>query len=314
MKELRSRQLTIGLLIMLAISVVAFVIGSFADYDIAHSIALRYGYTENNLVPAPFFSVLMTTAIIPTCFFAGIVGSILATTTRKTKFWTWFWRIFGVGGAGLAVYSSFKSALEAEEIYVASAPHRTLWFVIILLVCLLLAGLGVYIGLCKLKDTDPKKKFWVAVSMFILVFFYFCSGEFVKYLVSRPRPRTIFSHEGVEEFRNWWEFRPLYALTIENASSCKSFVSGHAAHTGTYMLMVPLGLSLTKLGKKKYTALVGFIIGAVWCVVVSISRMFAQAHFLTDVSGGVMMITVGMILFYWIMPWVEETIDKKKAD
>ena len=318
MKELQSKRYFISLFIVLAISIVAFIVGSFVDYDAARAIALHYGKTNNGLVSSNAFGVIMTAAIIPTAFFSGLVGSILATNKLNSKFWTWFWRILGVGGAGFSVYSTYDSSIEAAEIYTLTAPHATMWKIIILVICLILAAVGVYVGLFKTKHVDDKKRFWVAITMFFLVFFYFGSGEVIKYIVSRPRPRTVFAMEPLEEYKNWWEFRPLYAFKIENGGSCKSFISGHTSHTGTYMVLVPLFLSLTKLGEKKWTSVIALGCSAVYCTLTAVSRTFAQAHFISDVAGGMIVITVIIIVFYLVLPLIEDAIEnrnaKKKAD
>ena len=143
------------------------------------------------------------------------------------------------------------------------------------------------------KNVDHMNLFWVALTMVIVIGAVAGSTEVVKYLASRPRPRLIFNTAALETlstpetYKNWWEWRPLYALT-NHLSESKSFISGHSSNGIDAAFLLPLFLSLTKLGEKRKTIIIGITIGSLWAFIVGFSRVLACAHFITDVAGGLL--------------------------
>ncbi len=140
--------------------------------------------------------------------------------------------------------------------------------------------------------------------MIVAIYLIYAGGtEFVKYIVSRPRPRIVFNElsELHEEYRAWYQFKPLYGFKNKE---CKSFVSGHAANTATLMTLIPLFISLTSLGNKKGAYVIGFTVGAIFSLFVASTRVLCLAHFLSDVSGAIIICVLVQIVVVLILPLI----------
>ena len=77
------------------------------------------------------------------------------------------------------------------------------------------------------------------------------------------------------------------------------------------MIQVPLFLSLTRLGNKKWTNTIAIAVGGLYAMAVGVTRLYAGAHFLSDISGGIILTTITITLFLTIMPRVEAHYNEK---
>jgi len=122
--------------------------------------------------------------------------------------------------------------------------------------------------------------------------------EGLKLLNCRPRYRFLISDELNTEgvaFRNWWEFRP---FSVTSGDFYKSWPSGHTGYTST-LLTLPF---ITRLLKKENKVLKYGLLcfGFAYLIFVALFRIIYGAHFLSDVSSGLVICLIPQIVFQYI--------------
>lgn len=311
MNFIKNKKLNITLMAIFGVLLVAFILGSIFDFDIAYAIRFKYVSTDPFCVNAPAFAVILTSGIFPTAMFAAFAGACLLFNKYESKFWNIALKLVGIAGVLTITYSTIKSCMETADLYQLTRNNPLLWKILITVFVILIVVGTFLLTMFKTKDIDQNKKTWAALTIFLIIVVYFFTSEFIKYAVSRPRPRAIFAENPTEEYRNWWQARFFYALSLEKPEICKSFLSGHSANVGTYIFSTPLVISVTKYGKKDRNLIIGTIIATLYAFLVGFSRLYAQAHFLSDVSGGMLYVLIISFIVYCVIQIIKPKLEKK---
>ena len=136
-----------------------------------------------------------------------------------------------------------------------------------------------------------------------------------KGIMCRPRFRFLYTYAStMSDYRNWWEtgtsVKDAYINTMGVTSEeFKSFPSGH---TATIFSLIPFLVYLPKINEKycKYETIL-FYIGLIWILLVAFSRMLVGAHFLTDVSFG-LLIGVAIFTCFDLVLFNKKTLKEKE--
>lgn len=311
MNKVKNKTLNIILLVFVGLLICGFILGSFFDLDIASKVFEAFPFKSTKSINAPLLAVILSDGIIVTSMFATFGGTLVFTRKFKSIFWNIFFKLFAVATVLYIAWSTYDSCLESATIYQVSMNDQSFLKIWTLFAVIIADLLSVVFALAINKEVDEKDKFWVGCLLIALVGLYMVSNESIKNIFSRPRPRTIFAEGATETFKSWWIARPSYAHDSGVGSAAKSFTSGHAAHCGNLICMSLLCCSLIKDDKKRKTwSIIATIFFIVFSVAICGSRIFAQAHFLTDVCGGMIIMLLLDFLVMWIIPRVCELLEK----
>lgn len=294
---MKTRKITINLpLICVAIiAIVLFVVGTQLDLEISENVSNQSG----------FFGVLFTAiGNMPSIYFAIFGGAALIFAKTKTEIGRILARVAGPLDIAVCALLLYVSSSDYAKMPTTEA-HETMYKLILLAFILAMIGLIIFLTYKLSKKANQENLIRVAILIICIVACYSLFTEIIKYLASRPRPNLVFN--GEEAFREWHDWEPL--LGFKN-SDCKSFVSGHTANAACLMTILPLFISLTKLGTKKYSHIIAFIIGALFTFVVALSRLLAGAHFLTDIMGGILVSIFFQALVIRVAPLILNKIEK----
>ena len=288
------------------IAVVIFILGNKYDYSFSRNLYDKY---QLNI---PVFSIiccLLGPLVTNVCgAFAGT--ALFFTTNRKSKFWHYVLKFFGIFGIIGISFFAYTSGTEFVEVIPGVQPNviaigkmMVLFFVV---VSDLIVGFFTWKNL---KKMDPTKTFWVSLIMLFSIAAIAGLGEVIKYLASRPRPRLIFVDNSYS-FKEWYQWNPLFGFKVHE---CKSFISGHSMNAAVLMTMLPLFLSLTKLSEKKWMVPLAVCIGGVYWLVITLSRLLAVAHFLTDVAGACIFSTIFQLAILFIFELIKNKTEGKAS-
>lgn len=291
-------QYLIPLAFFFVLSFVIFILGTKYDFSFAQRLYEKNG--EN----IPVFSIILCLLgpLITNAFGAFAGSALFFTTNRKSKFWHFVLKLFGIVGIIGVSFFAYTAGIE----FVKVIPHvqdraiaaGEIAVLLLVVVSDIVVGFFVWKNLNKM---DAKKLFWTSLIMLVIIVAIAVLGEVVKYLASRPRPRLIFK-DSEFSFKEWYEWTPLKGFEVKE---CKSFISGHSINSAATLTLLPLFLSLTKLNEKKWTVLIAVIVGGIYWLVISFSRILANAHFLTDISGACLFSIVLQIIILFIIEFIK---------
>ncbi len=184
----------------------------------------------------------------------------------------------------VAVALYFKDSYENMQ-------NKVLGSVILIVISLVFTA-AVYL-LCDKSDKDKLRK--LSLFLGLTPMLIFLSYEIIKQFRGRPRYRMLSGRDDIS-FENWWNFtsnvKKEFASVIAK-EEFKSFPSGHTASAaGT--LLFPIIFSVIPPLKKRENIVL--IICIIFPVVVGLARIVSGAHFLSDVSVGLLDATVVILL------------------
>ncbi|MEA4875388.1 MAG: phosphatase PAP2 family protein [Anaerorhabdus sp.] len=252
-----SKPIKYGLLLFLVVILVA----TFFDLKISMLV-----YNPNSL----FGQILEACGEFPASMIAMFSSVGLWYTSPNHKKW-----FVTIGYGVLTILFGFMSAMLPS--------HYFNWNIVVTIV-LTICYIGLSYYLCtKIKNEYLilfRKACIIGLLMFVL---QILTVTGLKMLWGRERYRNMFPN--LELFTPW--FLP-QGLTSNN--EFMSFPSGHSANAAMliWLTLVP---SFTSFNKKLWT-----IIPIIWIVVVPFSRIIMGAHFLSDVTFGVIITLVYFIL------------------
>lgn len=279
-----AKKFNLPILIAAVIALSFFILGSFKDQSIAESIWNARGLD----VPVISLILVLVGPLITNVFGSYAGWSLILFKFEKQRKRNWIARIAGAIELLMTSYFAYSTGSEIAEVTPGISESTSNLVRILIIVFVILFDIAMMIFVKKFnKNVDRMKLFWVAITMVVIIGGVAGSTEVIKYLASRPRPRLLYTLSSGETYKNWWEWRPLYAL-INHVSESKSFISGHSSNGVDSAFCLPLFLSLTKLGEKRKTAIIGVTIGTLCAFVIGFSRILASAHFTTDVAGGLL--------------------------
>lgn len=267
----------IGLAAFAGLAVIGLIIGSFLDQKITEKIGD---------FSSPFGIIFTALGPVLVLAFGVLVGALLFFMPKlENKKWDIFFRVLGMVAVVGFLACQLKEGFDYTDFPVMQ-EHKTVYKVLIGAFTALLDGAIFLFSRIWVKKMDEKALVPICIIVVTIIVIYFIGGEVVKYLASRPRPRVLAT--GVHSFKQWYEWKPFAAFKDEY-DDCKSFVSGHAANATCLVTILPLIAALGKKENDNKIQIITLVIGALFTLIVCLSRIVALAHFLTDVMGGIIL-------------------------
>ena len=283
-------------LIIIALLVIGFVLGSFFDLQIDKAIFVK----DNS------FGLIMASFGVYPCYagLAFIGGGLMSTTIKRKELPLWGKIICFVLSAVAYVMAIYLCGKEWPSENGYNVPQLA-WL------SYLIAGIvfaGVYVlafFVCKKGDI---KQMWRILLVMVVIFTVALlpAGYVIKLIIHRPRYRYLV-RTGATPFYNWWENCSNYKNVISDYEGVgiegfpitkedfKSFPSGHSG-TGMIMAMF-LAYAPVFFNKLKGKETLLFYIGVAFGFLMMFSRMLVGAHFLTDTCMGSLIV---MVVFYCV--------------
>ena len=287
------------------IGLTIFVLGLFVDQQFSVSV-----YNPSNTSAfGIFFSGI---AELPICFalsFGGI-SLIVYRPKENKKVWEILSIIIGVIAIIASTYFtydtwcdfySFKNTESLKTLFIITGIIFTLSFQIITIIYVVFFT----------KRNNPRTMFMLGVTFVAFALLIALVGTSMKYLWSRPRPRFIVDNP--ELFKNAWELNPFGALKEEVSNNVKSFPSGHSIYSASAMFVLPLlTLANNDMKNDRRLQVVLFYVGLVWALLSAFSRVYAGAHFLSDVGAGYLVAyIIGSLGIYFLFKEKKEIVEAK---
>ena len=275
------KKITTHIYIVAIFFAVAFVIGSFFDYQINSAL-----FHNNDT----FGLVMSSIGTIPGYGILSFMGGGLLFFGLKKEFPHVAWKIISFVLAavlfGSAIFFSGREFFGINGFYNAINPM--FGYLIILPVEVGIAILGYVIA----KKSD-NNKLWIVYFVIAVAFLIalVAGVTLFKSIFHRPRFRAIMT-SGISglDYHAWYSpctnYKDFIAAGV-NKDNFKSFPSGHAGTASAFMMFM-IYLPYINSGYKKYQIPL-FYGGFIWLVLIAFSRMYVGAHFLSDVSMGVLL-------------------------
>lgn len=272
-------------LIILGICLFGILFGSFFDYEISSSIVdtkdIFGGFIETLGFLPSFLMIILAGCLL----FKGLVP--YKNILLKITAYSLLAASYLTSGYICAHYITEKRS--ADKLY--GIVFSPIWsYIIGFSFCLVFLCLFLYL----IKSQDQKYLIVAGSIILLCMISQYIFVELIKKLNCRPRYRYLINADlntNGEVFRQWWEFTP-FAF---NDDYHKSFPSGHSANCTVTLLLPLLGNALRHPFKKNQLFL--FLLSLGYTSLVAFYRIRYGAHFLSDVSFGILF-TVLFILFF----------------
>ena len=285
------KKMRLHIYILIGVFVITFIVGSFLDEQINAALFSRdnpFGLTMSAIGTIPGYGV-----------FAILGGGVFSFFMNKK--YKMILRILCLGlafaGVALGVHFSGREFFSANGFYQGPDFKWTLYgYLIILPVMLGLGFLGYILG----KKSDNPNLWLLYLILAVAIFLSLIPGvSALKMIFYRPRYR--FLELTGESFYPWWKPCKSYKELLASYESIgitkeefKSFPSGHAGATAVSMLFA---MVLPLINQKYQKCQLPIFYGAfAWTLLVMFTRMLVGAHFLSDVSMGILLTLVFMMI------------------
>lgn len=285
------KKLRLHIYLLIGVFVITFIIGSFVDESLNAALFSKnntFGLTMSAIGTIPGYGVF---AILGGGAFAFFMNKNYKLTLRICCL------IFSFIGVLLGVHFSGREFFSANGFYQGPDFKWTLYgYLIILPVMLALAYLGYRLA----KKSDNPNLWIVYLVLTIAIFFSLIPGvTALKTIFHRPRYRLL-DLTGLE-FYPWWKPCKNYQELLETfdplgvtKEEFKSFPSGHAGATAISMMFA---MVLPFVNRKYLKYQMPIFYGAfAWTLLVMFTRMLVGAHFLSDVSMGILLTLIFMMI------------------
>ena len=283
--------------LIILVGIVCLIIGSVCDLNISNSL-----YNKNS-----GFGNFIETYGEGIGYLGGCVGGTLLFLglykNEKIAF-----KILGYILLILPVVLStvlFGKAIGPNEygITVNKPLNYIIAFILSILVCVIIYFV---------TNKDDKRKLIISgsiIALSIILTVAIVNGG-LKFIGGRPRYRYLLgdsvSKDGLNEtFLNWWQFQPFKYLSGDYH---KSWPSGHSGIT-TSLLSLSFITPVLKRNNK-WTSFIIFIVMFIITIIVSVFRIIVGAHFLSDVSTSIILVSLIILLSSYIV----NRIDNKTND
>lgn len=270
-------------LIVFGVAIIGILFGSFFDLKISDALANS----------ANGFGKFIESFGESLAYAVGTVGALLlwlGLWKRKhilAKIIAWAALIGGSGfltyKLGDSFYNNTKSALVQYGFLINNV------IVCYIVAFLILAAIDVVVFLVVDRSESKYNRLVRIGAIFIAaMLLQWLSMHFLKRVGGRPRWRFLFEVGGIWEekhyvYQNWWDFA---WFSRPNNDYFKSWPSGH---TATAALVPLFGLMPGVLKKDfRHSNLILFCSGLVYALIVAFARILAGAHYLSDVSFGLL--------------------------
>lgn len=167
----------------------------------------------------------------------------------------------------------------------------------------------IFVVLLLFEIKKDKREYLIRAGITILVVILMQSLliELIKNIACRPRYRYLIDtglNTSNESFRSWWQFSPFSYKDDYH----KSYPSGHTANSAV-VLLLPLLCPVLR-HPFKYDKTVLFLTGLSYTLLVAFFRIYYGAHYLSDVSFGLLFTTLIILLVLFI----QSTIYRRKNE
>ena len=254
-----------------------FMIGSIFDYQISDAV----------LHPNNWYGIFLAGyGQAPSSICAAVAGCLLICIRPGNKKDIFFW----IFGTVLTLIAAIMLAVEPVKYMKGLSMIVS---IVISLILVLITDI-LTIKMTKNADREDLKKFIILLVGTVIL--QLVIVNVIKVLWGRPRMRMIVKTEEAA-FQSWWVIgsgmkEKLMALGVA-AGEFKSFPSGHTANSACAILLGALPLVNEKLVKRGKQL---FLIGFLFAWMVAVSRIIVGAHFLTDVTAGLSITLLNMII------------------
>ena len=302
-------------IVVFAIALAMIITGSFVDLGFSKAV---YSYTETNL-----FGVIMSgLAEAPTYLTMSFAGLLLIISCKELPaFKKVISIILGSIAIAFGAVMTFNTFTNIAKFYRTGDYENLITAVGIVFDVLMHGLISLYIfKKCLRKNRDNMRM--IAIALLSIIVLELLLATILKFVFSRPRPRYLLEGGiGVEqEFRNWWELQPFRCNELANiksevlggihvsSSNWKSCPSGHTATAIAMMFILPICALLNDDWKNNNKFRIASIyIGLLWGLLTAISRIYAGAHFLSDVGMGLLVGSLSGLLVQLLLPKILKT-------
>lgn len=258
----------IGVMIL---GIVGLIVGSFKDLEIAAIGNIDSGIASAFTAIGPIVCLTMGNFC---CAFMYFIEK------KWSKFLNLLLNLIGViGFLGFTGFEIYTTLPYAETGALAS---NEMTYKVLLVTLIFIIDLCIIIFARRLmKKVDTERLLISSLCIIFIILFSSVSCECIKLLSNRPRPHEV--HNGMGEFVNWYVFQP--KRIFDGAEH--SFMSGHSVNSATTITIIPLFVSMFIKDKNTRIHIISIVVGILFALVVSFSRILGDMHFLSDVGAAI---------------------------
>ena len=291
-------------IVVFAIALAMIITGSFVDLGFSKAV---YSYTETNL-----FGVIMSgLAEAPTYLTMSFAGLLLIISCKELPaFKKVISIILGAAAIAFGAVMTFDTFTNIAKFYRTEDYEKLIIAVGIVFDVLMHGLISLYIfKKCLRKNRDNMRM--IAIALLSIIVLELLLATILKFVFSRPRPRYLLDDDSIgdiQDFRNWWELQPFKCNELEKPSDWKSCPSGHTATAIAMMFILPICALLNDDWKNNNKfRIASLYIGLLWGLLTAISRIYAGAHFLSDVGMGLLVGSLSGLLVQLLLPKILKT-------
>lgn len=295
-------------LLITLIALIFLVLGGIFDFNVS-----EFLYYDSSSLVNGFAVVISNYALLPFYLFslvAAVSGLIILfqnKINRSMSFRVIFIILLIVIG-GFLIYQMFDKLKDLDRAFDAK-----LALILSIVVSVIILGIAIWLAILLVKKYDHKTLFKYILIFASIVLISNLLMTALKYTWSRPRPWYVFGAEDIgpnrASFKNFWELQPFKAL-MGNSYEKEFFKSFPSNHTNNAVSTLPALLLYFKLKdntKSWVYTLITYMIFAL-SLLTALTRIVAGAHFLSDVSFGLI---AGFAISYFAF-FILDNWNKKK--
>lgn len=283
--------------IVLIISIVGIIFGSFFDLNISQNIV-------NTSSPIGGFVETLGESLGYMMIPIGGASLLIGLYKRKNiwlKILGYFLLLLSIG---IGIYFLGDSFIEGKDAY-GITFNGTISYLIASLI-IIITGVATFF---LLDHNEQDRLLKVGLIIVIAMLAQFLVLNLLKYLGGRPRYRFLIDETrniNQESYLNWYQFQPFKFKDDFH----KSWPSGHTATAAVTMLLATLSSSLKF--KFKYSDVVLFYIGLAYTLFIGFFRIYYGAHYLSDVSFGLLFSSLICFLTSYLFKEKKKPIEEKR--
>lgn len=279
------------ILITFAIAIAIIIVGSIKDLDIT----TKLYNPESPAAFAIFFSVI---GEYPAYLGLVYTGTLLVLMFKQlNKWYKWVCLALAVAFIGVGVYMGFHHAFNLTRFPNIAGSDKLVLIEILFVVITIISAAIIFLLTWRLaKNKSTRELFTVVFYVSMIILGELALMSVAKYIFSRPRPNYLYNNnQFVSGFKNWWEVNPFASL--KGGDGLKSCPSGHSGSAMPLVFILPSVTLLTEGHKDdEKLQIILYYAGLIWALVVGLSRVYAGAHYTSDVGMG--------FLFCMIVGWI----------
>ena len=285
------KKLRLHLYIILGLTVLGFVLGTFFDQQVSGALFNR---------DDTFGILVSSVGTLPGYLAISFIGGGFLSLALKKQYKIGYTFIFYVLCALSFAASVFFAGREFFGVNGFNIPSiKWLGYLIVVPFASGMTYLGYY-----LIGKSERQRIWIAlVFAAIFIFLALVPGvTLLKSIFHRPRYRSLTLFDEIN-FYNWYQpcknYKDLMAVTGLTSEEFKSFPSGHAGGSALTMMFALLVPYFVK-GQEKIQLPLFFVASGI-VLLVACARILAAAHYLSDVSWGATIVLTLLIIAHEVV-------------